>query len=121
MVDTCDCITPIGPKYDSDKLRYDLIPPLATKALAEVLTFGAVKYAPNSWQNVPEGERRYTAALMRHFEAYRSGEEIDPETGLSHLKHAICNLAFLLHFQEKRLTLSSTQSQHRSINEHTQI
>ena len=93
----------VGPKYDQDKLRYDLVPPIATKALAEVLTFGAQKYAPNSWQNVPEGERRYTAALMRHFEAYRAGEELDPETLLSHLSHVLCNAAFLLHFQEQRL------------------
>jgi hypothetical protein len=37
-------------KNDNDKLRYDLIPPQALKALAEVLTFGANKYADNNWQ-----------------------------------------------------------------------
>ncbi len=89
----------ISPKHDAGKLMYSLIPPVATKALAEVLTFGAQKYAPNSWQGVEEGERRYLDALMRHLEAYRSGEAIDNESGLSHLSHAITNLAFLLHFE----------------------
>jgi len=91
----------ISPKHDAGKLMYSLIPPVATRALAEVLTFGAQKYAPNSWQGVEEGERRYLDALMRHIEAYRSGEAIDDDSGLSHLKHAITNLAFLLHFEEQ--------------------
>jgi hypothetical protein len=98
----------IGPKYDQGKLRYDLIPPIATKALAEVLTYGADKYAPNSWQLVPHAEQRYTAALMRHFEAFRAGEELDPETNLSHLSHCLANISFLLHFQQERLNASNT-------------
>lgn len=88
----------IGMKFDAGKLRYSLIPPVATKALAEVLTFGAEKYAPNSWQTVPNGRERYLDALLRHVEAYRSGELNDPESNLPHLSHAMCNCAFLLHF-----------------------
>ena len=91
-----------GLKFDSGKLRYSLIPPVAIAALAKVLTFGAEKYAPNSWQTVENGEERYLDALFRHIEAYRSGESIDPESGLSHLAHAACNVAFLLHFETER-------------------
>lgn len=98
----------IGPKYDDGKLQYSLIPPVATKALAEVLTFGAKKYLPNSWQKVPDAERRYLDALMRHLDAYRSGEEFDPESNLSHLSHLLCNASFLLHFQNERLKNGST-------------
>lgn len=90
-----------GPKFDTGKLRYSLVPPVAVKALAEVLTFGAHKYAPNSWQHVDRAPERYLDALMRHIEAYRSGELLDPESGLPHLSHALCNTAFLLHFQLK--------------------
>ena len=93
-----------GLKYDAGKLRYDLVPPHAIKAIADVLTYGADKYAPNSWQTVSDGETRYTAAMMRHFEAYREGEELDPETGKSHLAHCLCNLTFLLHFQQIRIS-----------------
>ena len=94
---------PGGLKYDDGKLRYDLVPPHAIKAIADVLTYGADKYAPNNWQTVSDGETRYTAAMMRHFEAYREGEELDPETGKSHLSHCLCNLTFLLWFQQNRL------------------
>lgn len=68
---------PGGLKYDDGKLQYGLIPPIATKSLAQVLTFGAAKYAPNSWQTVQDGERRYLDALYRHLEAYRTGESTD--------------------------------------------
>lgn len=100
LIDTQD--SKQGLKFDKGKLRYSLIPTVATKALAEVLTFGAEKYAPNSWQTVPNGEERYLDALIRHLEAYRSGEVIDPESGLSHLSHLLCNGAFLLHFEKER-------------------
>ena len=95
---------PSGLKYDDGKLQYGLIPPIATKSLAQVLTFGAAKYAPNSWQTVKDGERRYLDALYRHLEAYRSGESTDSESGLSHLAHAITNVAFLLHFEQEKAT-----------------
>jgi deoxycytidylate deaminase len=88
-------------KFDTDKLRYDLIPVEATKGLAEVLTYGAKKYKPNNWQGVDD-KARYTAALYRHLEAWRAGETVDEESGLSHLSHAITNIAFLLYFEEKQ-------------------
>lgn len=91
-----------GLKYDGGKLRYSLIPPVALSALAKVLTFGAIKYAPNNWQLVEDGEERYLDALYRHLEAYRSGETIDAESGLTHLSHAITNIAFLLHFEQNQ-------------------
>ena len=93
---------PGGLKYDDGKLQYGLIPPIATRSLAQVLTFGAAKYAPNSWQTVQDGERRYLDALYRHLEAYRTGESTDSESGLSHLAHAITNVAFLLHFEQEK-------------------
>lgn len=100
-----DALRPSGGlKYDHGKLRYDLVPPHAIKAIADVLTYGADKYAPNSWQTVSDGETRYTAAMMRHFEAYRAGEDFDPESGKSHLAHCLCNLTFLLHFQQIRIS-----------------
>ena len=89
-----------GRKDDQGKLRYSLVPPVAIKALAQVLTFGAEKYAPNGWVDVPNAEERYLDALLRHIEAHRSGELLDEESKLSHLSHAITNLAFLLYFDK---------------------
>lgn len=92
----------VGLKFDTGKLKYSLVPLAATRALAEILTFGAEKYAPNNWQLVSNPEERYTDALLRHLESYRAGEKIDPESGFSHLKHAITNIAFLLHFEDAK-------------------
>lgn len=82
-------------KFDGDKTRYDLVPPSAIKAMAEVLTFGARKYKPNNWQQCEEPER-YLAAMLRHIEAWRSGETTDPDSGMHHLAHAMTNMAFML-------------------------
>jgi len=91
----------IGRKDDQDKIRLDLIEPEFIEGVGEVLTFGAKKYEADSWQNVEDAENRYYGAVMRHLVAYRKGEETDPESGLSHLKHAACNIMFLLHFEEE--------------------
>jgi len=85
-----------GVKYDDDKLRYSLCPPAALKGMAEVLTFGANKYEPNSWQSVPNAKERYLDAAMRHLESYRSGELVDSESLLPHLSHLLTNIAFLI-------------------------
>ena len=85
-----------GKKDDSGKLMYNLIPVSAIEGLAQVLTMGAKKYTPNGWKTVPDATERYYSALFRHLLAWRNGEEIDPESGLHHLKHVLTNVAFLL-------------------------
>lgn len=82
-------------KFDTDKLRMDLIPPSTTRALAEVLTFGAKKYKPNNWKNCKDIST-FEAALLRHLQSYREGEKIDSDSGMPHLWHALTNIAFLI-------------------------
>jgi hypothetical protein len=84
-----------GRKFDNDKLRYDLVPPLALEEMVKVLTFGAQKYDPDNWQKVPDSKRRYFAALQRHLWAWKQGETVDKESGIHHLAHAACCLYFL--------------------------
>ena len=64
------------------------------EALAKVLTFGASKYKPNNWKACSD-TGRYLAAAHRHLNAVIKGEQLDPETGLHHLDHVMCNLMFL--------------------------
>lgn len=92
-----------GIKFDSDKLRYDLIPPEVLEELAEVLTHGAEKYDDNNWQNLEDFDVRFYAALMRHLEAWRAGIHLDSESGLLHLSQALTNCAFLLWKEIKKL------------------
>jgi hypothetical protein len=85
-----------GVKYDQDKLRFDLIPPEVELALAEVLTFGAKKYAPDNWRLVEDKKERYLAAMRRHMNAWQMGETDDPDSGKPHLWHALACLSFLV-------------------------
>jgi hypothetical protein len=84
-----------GRKFDGGKLRYGLLPPLALKAIVDVLTFGAEKYEPDNWKHVPDSMNRYFDAAERHIWAWKEGEQIDPESGRNHLAHALCCLMFL--------------------------
>lgn len=84
-----------GRKFDGGKLRYGLVPPLALAETVKVLTFGAEKYEPDNWKIVPDSKRRYFDALQRHLWAWQMGEQLDPESGLHHLAHAMCCLMFL--------------------------
>ena len=84
-----------GRKFDGNKLEYGLIPPLAMKEMVRVLTFGAQKYERDNWKRVPDSKRRYFDALERHVWAWKMGEQLDPESGIHHLAHAMCCLMFL--------------------------
>jgi len=84
-----------GRKFDGGKLRYGLLPPLALAETVKVLTFGAEKYEPDNWKQVPDSKRRYFDAAQRHLWAYKDNEVLDPESGIHHLAHAMCCLMFL--------------------------
>lgn len=81
-------------KDNKSKSRVDLIPWLPLKLVGDVLAYGAQKYKPNNWRlGLPWGDT--FASLQRHLWAWHNGEDLDPETGLSHLAHAGCQLLFL--------------------------
>lgn len=91
---------PSGSKHDSGKPLMGAIPPNALLAVAEVLTFGAEKYGRDNWRQVENAETRYLDAALRHINAYQRGEAADPESGESHLAHAVCSLMFMLEMRE---------------------
>ena len=85
-----------GMKFDGGKPDLTLLEPLggALSAVAEVLEFGAKKYARDSWQGVPDGQRRYKAAAMRH--SLHALGELDSESGLLHAAHEACSILFAI-------------------------
>lgn len=85
-----------GLKFDAAKPRWDLLPLSSVEEIVKVLTFGASKYSDDNWQLVPEKERRYFAAALRHLQEWQSGNKIDKESGLPTLAHAACCLIFLI-------------------------
>jgi hypothetical protein len=89
-----------GVKFDSAKPPMDLLDPVAITELAKVLQFGANKYAAHNWRK-GIATSRLIAALLRHTFAYLGGEDKDPETGLSHIAHAMCCCMFILGLQHR--------------------
>lgn len=89
-----------GSKHDSGKPLMGAVPPNALLAVAKVLTFGAEKYGRDNWRQVESAETRYLDAALRHINAYQRGEAADPESGESHLAHAVCSLMFMLEMQK---------------------
>ncbi len=87
----------VAVKFDQDKLMMELLPVRPIEDIAGVLTFGAKKYSERNWEQGFNYSRTY-GALQRHLHAWYKGEDIDPESGLTHLAHAGCCLMFLLEF-----------------------
>lgn len=79
-----------GLRFNAGKIRHDLIEPFAINELAKVFSKGAEKYKPHNWC---AGMKWSTvvASLKRHLNAFESGEDYDPETGLLHITHAAWN------------------------------
>ena len=95
--------TIIGPKaavkHDDGKTDWSLVPFEALEGMADVLSFGAKKYA--SWNWTEGGGFSYSRVLrscLRHLFAFMRGQDNDPESGLSHISHAQCNLLFLAYY-----------------------
>jgi hypothetical protein len=101
----CKDFTLAGEDYKSDggKLRYDLVPMDALDEVVKRFTHGTAKYAPGSWKKLDNAVERYSAALMRHYSAYRQGERLDPESpGLSHIGAVAWNALALVWFDLRR-------------------
>ena len=90
-----------GRKDDTGKVPYHLLAPEFLDATAQVLAFGAAKYAERNWEQGMDWSRPFSA-MMRHMWAWWRGEEKDPETGMSHLWHASCCVMFLVAYEARR-------------------
>lgn len=86
-------------KADAGKPRPTLVPVSLIEAVTAIREYGCRKYHdPENWRQV--APQRYRDALYRHWLAYLRGEKTDPESGLPHLWHMACNLAFLIEMEE---------------------
>jgi len=108
-----------GIKYDSAKPKMNLLPPKAIVEVAKVLTFGAEKYDAENWRKLDDLQNRYTAGALRHIFAHMDGEKLDPETGLSHMAHALCCLLFKLEIELEDGESKEEELRETDTTEHT--
>lgn len=101
----------VARRYNSGKLRYQLITPIGLSKLAEVYTKGASKYTlfDDEGNMIEDGSNNWKKGLpftdimdsaKRHIQAWESGEDIDPDLQSSHLANAAWNLFTIMHLTE---------------------
>jgi hypothetical protein len=78
-----------------------LLPLDVVEKLVEIYEFGANKYGENNWRTIENGYKRCRAAMFRHLTAYDKGEQVDPDSGKSHLAHAAWNALSMVYFAER--------------------
>lgn len=82
--------------YGIKKPSMHLIPSTALMVLAKVMALGAKKYTAFNWRQSPVSASVYISAALRHIYQWFDGENIDPESGASHLGHAMACMAILI-------------------------
>jgi hypothetical protein len=92
-----------GTKFDTDKLRLDLIPAEGEEGLGEAFTYGVTKYGDNNWR---EGLQysRLIGAIARHLRAFKEGEDRDKESGLYHVDSIAATAMMLSTFLRENRT-----------------
>lgn len=92
-----------APKSDAGKLRLTLVPSEIINAIARVREYGVNKYgAQENWKEIQSF--RWEDAAYRHWLAYlQDPVSVDKESGLPHLWHLACNIAFLCENYKEQL------------------
>ena len=82
--------------YDDNKPPLANLPPEGLRSVARVQAYGHRKYKDfNNYRKGMEISRNLSCA-MRHIMAYMDGEDLDPESGETHLAHAATRLMFTI-------------------------
>lgn len=84
-----------GIKHDGGKIPLELLDRVPMEAIAEVFDFGAKKYGRYNYKK-GLAYSRLIGAAQRHLTAFNSGEDLDLESGKSHLAHLGCCIFMLL-------------------------
>ena len=86
-----------GIKHDGSKAPMELLSHNALIEIANVFGYGRTKYGAHNYRG---GLRwsRVIGAAYRHLGAFNSGEDLDPESGLSHVAHLGACAIMLLDF-----------------------
>lgn len=89
-------------KADAGKPQITLVPRRIIWDIAAIRMYGNQKYGdPENWRQVEP--QRYKDALMRHLLKYLDDPTgVDEESGLPHLWHAACNIAFLCEMEDRK-------------------
>ncbi len=69
------------------------LPPRVLEEMAEVMSFGAIKYYPNKWLTQPTTAFKRVDSALRHINKWLQKIDTDEESGKHHLAHALVQLS----------------------------
>lgn len=92
---------PTNPKdaIGSGKVPMHLWPKTATVLGSMGLLDGALKYGRSNYRAIGIRASIYYDAVDRHMTAWFEGEDLDPDSGLPHLAHALASIAIIVDAQ----------------------
>lgn len=101
---------PVDPKGDagSKKTPLQLLSPYASAECSHVLRLGADKYGAWNWRHSKIAGSTYVGAIKRHLDAWWSGENLDPESGRSHIAHVMASAMILLDAENEGTLVDDT-------------
>jgi len=86
-------------RFSKGKIRYDLMAPWALDQIAQVYTYGTIKYDDDNWWKGLRWKKEVFGCILRHIWKWFRGEKYDDESGLHHLAHAAWNCMALMEYE----------------------
>ena len=87
-------------RFNEGKPQWSLVHFKSLEPMIRVLEFGTLKYAPRNWQKSMPLDK-ILESMQRHLAALFDGEEVDSESGISHMGHIQANAMFYNYHKEK--------------------
>jgi|SRR5882672_8389502 len=90
-----------GLRYNDGKLKWSYVHFTSLEPMVRVLMFGAQKYEPFNWQKGLKKDE-VLESIQRHLAKLIDGEQNDPESGLHHIGHIMCNAMFYSYMENHK-------------------
>ena len=85
------------------KPKISSTPTIGIREMGKVFELGAKKYGRYNWRLHQVSATVYYDAAWRHLSAWFDGEDLDPESGVSHLAHVMACMTILMDAQQHRM------------------
>lgn len=87
-------------RFNTNKPKWSLVHYASLVPMVRALEYGANKYTPDNWKKGGRPLKEPLECLQRHLAALMDGEEIDQESGCTHIGLLMCNAMFYSYFTQ---------------------
>lgn len=107
-----------GTRHNTDKPKLSLVLEFsyALVGWTKALMYGMNKYSRGNWRK-GFNHTEIADSALRHLNAWQSGEDIDPESGLKHVDMFLCNAGFLAEMVHTRPDLDDRPIQFKQFRQ----